>query len=93
MTLTVSAGVEFQRPFRLLDVAHVEIAAGNLSIAAELAEDGIEAADDAGNDQAAAWLGYPLGVAEAVISATSIAPDSRPSSSARAPASRKAEPV
>ncbi len=57
------SGMEFQRPFRLLDLAELEIASGNLARAVELADDGIEAADDAGNDQAAAWLSYPAAIA------------------------------
>lgn len=61
----LAAGMEFWRPYRILDLASVEIANGNLSTAAELAEEGIEAAADAGNDQAVAWLGHPLGVVNA----------------------------
>lgn len=58
------AGLEFQRPFRILDLALLELASGNLAVAAGLTEDGIEAASDAGNDQAAAWLAYPAGLAD-----------------------------
>jgi DNA-binding CsgD family transcriptional regulator len=59
------SGLEFQRPYRLFDLAELEVAAGNLDRAGELAADGIEAAVDAGNSQAAAWLSYPAGVAAA----------------------------
>lgn len=58
----VNAGMEFQRPYRILDLAAVGIASGNLAYAAELADEGMEAAADAGNHQAGAWLAYPLGV-------------------------------
>lgn len=58
-----SAGMEFQRPYRLLDLALLELAAGNVGAAADLTEDGGESATDAGNDQAVAWLAYPAGVA------------------------------
>ena len=61
----VHAGLEFQRPYRILDLAGLEIAAGNLAVAAELADDGVEAAADAGNAQAVAWLGYPVGIVQA----------------------------
>src|SRR5690606_2482860 len=58
----VQAGVEFQRPYRMLDLAELELAAGNVMLAAELAADGIESATDAGNEQAVAWLSYPAGL-------------------------------
>ena len=61
----VQAGVEFQRPYRMLDLAELELAAGNVMLAAELAADGIESATDAGNEQAEAWLSYPAGLAAA----------------------------
>lgn len=61
----VQAGLEFQRPYRILDLAALEIAAGNLTTAAELADDGVEAAADAGNAQAVAWLSYPVGIVQA----------------------------
>jgi len=57
------AGLEFQRPYRILDLAALEIASGNFAVAAELADDGVEAAGDAGNAQAVAWLAYPVGIA------------------------------
>jgi DNA-binding CsgD family transcriptional regulator len=59
----LNAGMEFQRPFRLLDLAELEVAAGRLERAARLAADGIDAATDAGNTQARAWLGFPAGLA------------------------------
>ena len=58
-----SAGMEFQRPYRLLDLALLELASGDLVAAADLTEDGCESATDAGNDQAVAWLAYPAGLA------------------------------
>jgi DNA-binding NarL/FixJ family response regulator len=59
------SGLEFQRPYRLMDLAELELAAGNIDMAADIADEGIEAAMDAGNAQAAAWLGYPAGIAHA----------------------------
>ncbi len=61
----VQAGVEFQRPYRMLDLAELELAAGDVVLAEELAADGIESAADAGNEQAVAWLSYPAGLAAA----------------------------
>ena len=61
----VRTGAEFQRPFRILDLANLEVAVGHLAEATELAEEGMEAAGDAGNRQAQAWLAYPHGVAQA----------------------------
>ncbi|HZB42574.1 MAG TPA: ATP-binding protein, partial [Ilumatobacter sp.] len=46
---------EFQRPFRILDLAALEIASGNLAAAVKLADEGMESATDAGNMQATAW--------------------------------------
>lgn len=67
----VRSGMEFQRPYRLLDLAELELACGHLALAADLAGEGIEAAVDAGNEQAAAWLGAPAGVANAHLGRTS----------------------
>ncbi len=61
----VRSGLEFQRPYRLFDLADLEVAAGNLDRAAELSADGLDAAADAGNPQAAAWLSYPAGLVAA----------------------------
>ena len=55
--------MEFQRPYRLLDLALLELACGHPAAAADLAEDGCASAADAGNDQAMAWLAYPAGLA------------------------------
>ncbi len=66
----VSAGLEFQRPYRLFDLALLELAAGDVTRAAELADDGIEAAGDGGNEQATAWLAYPAGLAAAHLGDT-----------------------
>jgi DNA-binding CsgD family transcriptional regulator len=58
-------GSEFQRPYRLYDEAMLELASGDVGRARRLAEEGAEAATDAGNDQAMVWLAYPLGMAGA----------------------------
>ena len=58
-------GVEFQRPYRLSELAQVEVNAGNLDRAIELADDALEAAFDASNPQASAWVRYPAGLARA----------------------------
>lgn len=62
----VSLGSEFQRPYRLHDIATVNVASGDLIEASGRARDGIEAARDAGNEQAIAWLAHPLGLAAAL---------------------------
>ncbi len=59
------AGIEFQRPFRLFDLALVELGAGRLTEAAEHVGDGMASAGDAGNEQAQIWLSYPAGLVEA----------------------------
>jgi DNA-binding NarL/FixJ family response regulator len=58
------AGTEYQRPYRLYDLALAEYAAGELTAAAEHAREGAEAANDAQNAHAQAWLLYPLALAE-----------------------------
>jgi DNA-binding CsgD family transcriptional regulator len=58
-------GVEFQRPYRLSELAQVEVVAGNLDRAVELGVDALEAAFDGSNPQAAAWVRYPVGLAHA----------------------------
>ena len=63
--MTVRSGIEFQRPYRLLDLAMLEIVCGNLEIAAALADDGLESANDAGNQTGAMWVRYPDGLANA----------------------------
>ena len=63
-------GIEFQRPYRLTDLAMVEVVAGNLDAAVELADDALVAAHDAGNRQAVAWHGYPAGLAYAHLGRT-----------------------
>ena len=63
--MTARSGLEFQRPYRLVDLANLELAAGNVAVAARLAEDGIESASDAGNGAIIAWLRYPYGLAAA----------------------------
>ena len=66
-------GLEYQRPYRLFDLALVELASGKLATAAEVADDGIEAASDAGNDQAAAWVAYPAALAAAHLGRSALA--------------------
>jgi ATP/maltotriose-dependent transcriptional regulator MalT len=61
----VSLGVEFQRPYRLTELAQLDVTAGNLDRAVDLTDDALEAAGDAGNPQAAAWVCYPAGLAHA----------------------------
>ena len=63
-------GIEFQRPYRLADLAMVEVVAGNLDAAVELTDDALIAARDAGNRQAVAWHGYPAGLAYAHLGRT-----------------------
>ena len=62
-------GIEFQRPYRLSDLAWVEVVAGNLDTAVELTDDALVAAD-AGNRQAVAWHSYPAGLAYAHLGRT-----------------------
>ena len=68
--MTVRSGIEFQRPYRKCDLAMAEIAAGNVALAAELADDGLESALDAGNWSAAVWVRYPDGLANAHLGNT-----------------------
>lgn len=58
-------GTEFQRPYRLYDLALAAYAAGELVLAAEHAREGAEAAADAQNADAEAWLLYPLALVQA----------------------------
>jgi DNA-binding CsgD family transcriptional regulator len=58
-------GIEFGRPYRILDLAELELACGNIAAAVDLCDEGIESATDASNDQAAAWVQYPAGLADA----------------------------
>lgn len=62
----LARGSEFQRPYRLHDLAVTDVAAGDLPVARAEAETGIEAARDAGNEQAVSWLAHPLGLAAAL---------------------------
>ena len=62
----VALGSEFQRPYRLRDLAILELATGRLNLAHRYAVDGLEAAADAGNDQAVVWLAYPAGLVAAL---------------------------
>jgi DNA-binding CsgD family transcriptional regulator len=62
----VALGSEFQRPYRLVDLAVVAVCAGDLDGAVRYAEDGLAAARDAGNEHAVIWLAHPLGLAAAL---------------------------
>lgn len=57
----VELGTEFQRPYRLRDLAALELWAGEPDRAAELLAEGLDAARDAGNRQVEAWLAQPFG--------------------------------
>jgi DNA-binding CsgD family transcriptional regulator len=59
------SGIEFQRPLRAMDMTFVELAAGQLAVAAELVGDGLESALDAGSTSIAMWLRYPDGLVHA----------------------------
>ncbi len=59
------AGNELERPYRLYDLALVECAAGNLAAAAEIVDQGLEAARDAENADAEGWLLFPLAMVQA----------------------------
>jgi DNA-binding CsgD family transcriptional regulator len=59
------SGTEFQRPYRLYDLAVSDYAAGELEAALDHAREGLEAAGDAHNTDGLGWLLYPLGLAEA----------------------------
>lgn len=58
-------GSEFQRPYRLCELALVEIASGDLEAAVRYADEALDAARDAGNEQGMAWVAYALGFAAA----------------------------
>ncbi|CAM3312596.1 LuxR C-terminal-related transcriptional regulator [Occultella aeris] len=62
----VVLGSEFQRPYRLRDMAMLEISCGRLDLAQALVLQGLEAASDAGNDQAVVWLAHPAGLVAAM---------------------------
>ena len=62
----VVLGSEFQRPYRLCDLALLAAYAGDLDGATRYAEDGMAAARDAGNEHAVIWLAHPLGLAAAL---------------------------
>lgn len=59
-------GSEFQRPYRLRDVAMLELAAGRLRSAEEAVSEAITAAEEASNEQARVWLAYPEGIVAAL---------------------------
>lgn len=61
----VALGSEFQRPYRLCELALVEIASGDLDAAGRCCEEALDAARDAGNEQATAWVAYALGMTAA----------------------------
>src|SRR5690348_17996136 len=55
-TTLFRSGSEFQRPYRLCDLALLSVCAGDLAGAIRQAEEGIAAARDAGNEHAVIWL-------------------------------------
>ena len=58
----VAAGAECQRSHRLCDLAHLELAAGDLDVAQRYVDEGLEAALDCGDERAVSWLAYPGGL-------------------------------
>ena len=58
----VAAGAECQRSYRLCDLAHLELAAGDLDVAQRYVDEGLEAALDCGDERAVSWLAYPGGL-------------------------------
>lgn len=58
----ISNGAEFQRPYRLADLAQALLAAGDLDAAARHVDEGEEAARDCGDERALCWLAYPGGL-------------------------------
>lgn len=69
----VANGAEFQRPYRLCDLAQASLAAGDLELAGQQARDGIEAARDCGDERAVSWLAYPAGLVSALRGETAAA--------------------
>ena len=57
----IGNGAEFQRPYRLADLAQALLAAGDLDAAARLVAEGEEAARDSRDERALCWLAYPGG--------------------------------
>ena len=57
----VATGAECQRSYRLCDLAHLELAAGDLDVAQHHVDEGLEAALDCGDERAVSWLAYPAG--------------------------------
>jgi hypothetical protein len=62
----LSNGTECQRPYRLCDPAQAALAAGELDLAEQHAEEGLEVARDSGDEQAISWLAYPRGLTAAM---------------------------
>ena len=62
----VASGSEFQRPYRLCDLAHVALAEGDLSRAAREVGEGLEAARDCRDERVESWLAYPAGLVAAL---------------------------
>ncbi|MGY4642295.1 AAA family ATPase [Cellulomonas sp. URHB0016] len=62
----VANGAEFQRSYRLADLGLAAIASGDLDLAAQRTNDGLEAADDCSDQRAVAWLAYPAGLVAAL---------------------------
>ncbi len=59
-------GSEFQRPYRLCDLATLELATGDLDTAHRLVVEGLEAADEAANEHVTAWLAHSTGLIAAL---------------------------
>jgi DNA-binding CsgD family transcriptional regulator len=59
-------GTEFLRSYRVRDLSHQAIAAGDLERAALLLEDGFETAREGGNEEVVSWLAYPGGLVSAL---------------------------
>ncbi len=62
----VTTGAECQRSYRLCDLAHVELAAGDLDLAQHHMEEGLEAAIDCSDERAVSWLAHPRGLIAAL---------------------------
>lgn len=59
-------GAQFQRPYRLVDLAIAAVAAGELDLASEYAAEGMDVVSDTRDDRAIGWLAYPSGLVAAL---------------------------
>ena len=62
----VCNGAEFQRSYRHCDLALAALAAGDLDLAEQHADDGLEVARDCSDERAISWLAYPHGLIAAL---------------------------